>query len=140
MKDILIIAHFIMTASEKGNGRFTELADIICKKNKNCNVELLTTSFSHGTKEQRNIGKLGTIYRTDGDKEILLTPLHPINVSYQLMINNMIEDEEIFAIVKGARDIVEAGQNLIDRANENGGNDNISVVLAEPFSDEVSIW
>ena len=43
-------------------------------------------------------------------------------------------------IVKGARDIVEAGQNLIDRANENGGNDNISVVLAEPFSDEVSIW
>ena len=30
----------------------------------------------------------------------------------------MIEDEEIFAIVKGARDIVEAGQNLIDRANE----------------------
>ena len=55
-------------------------------------------------------------------------------------LSNMIEDEEIFAIVKGARDIVEAGQNLIDRANENGGNDNISVVLAEPFSDEVSIW
>lgn len=63
---------------------------------------------------------------------------------YHLMcpedLSNMIEDEEIFAIVKGARDIVEAGQNLIDRANENGGNDNISVVLAEPFSDEVSIW
>lgn len=55
-------------------------------------------------------------------------------------LSNMIEDEEIFAIVKGARDIVEAGQNLIDRANEYGGNDNISVVLAEPFSDEVSIW
>ncbi len=47
------------------------------------------------SKEQRNIGKLGTIYRLDGDKEILLTPLHPINVSYQLMINNMIDDEEI---------------------------------------------
>ena len=30
-------------------------------------------------------------------------------------LSNMIEDEEIFAIVKGARDIVEAGQNLIDR-------------------------
>ena len=55
-------------------------------------------------------------------------------------LSNMIEDEEIFAIIKGARDIVEAGQNLINRANENGGNDNISVVLAEPFSDEVSIW
>ncbi|MGL4912623.1 MAG: DNA phosphorothioation-dependent restriction protein DptH, partial [Romboutsia sp.] len=47
------------------------------------------------SKEQRNIGKLGTIYRLDGDKEILLTPLHPINVSYQLMVNNMIDDEEV---------------------------------------------
>ena len=53
---------------------------------------------------------------------------------------NMVDDEEIFAVVKGARDIVEAGQSLIDRANEHGGKDNIGVVLAEPFSDEVSIW
>lgn len=53
---------------------------------------------------------------------------------------NMVDDEEIFAIIKGARDIVEAGQTLIDRANENGGKDNIGIVLAQPFSDEVSIW
>lgn len=55
-------------------------------------------------------------------------------------LSNMVDDEEIFSIVKGARDIVEAGQNLIDRANENGGKDNIGIVLAQPFSDEVSIW
>lgn len=53
---------------------------------------------------------------------------------------NMVSEDEIFAIIKGARDIVEAGQLLIDRANENGGKDNIGVVLAQPFSDEVSIW
>ncbi|XCP86603.1 Stp1/IreP family PP2C-type Ser/Thr phosphatase [Roseburia hominis] len=53
---------------------------------------------------------------------------------------NMVDDEEIFSIIKGARDIVEAGQMLIDRANENGGKDNIGVVLAQPFSNEVSIW
>lgn len=53
---------------------------------------------------------------------------------------NMVDDEEIFAIIKGARDIVEAGQSLIDRANANGGKDNIGVVLAQPYSDEVSIW
>lgn len=53
---------------------------------------------------------------------------------------NMVSEEEIFAIIKGARDIVEAGQLLIDRANENGGKDNIGIVLAQPFSDEVSIW
>lgn len=53
---------------------------------------------------------------------------------------NMVSEEEIFAIIKGARDIVEAGQLLIERANENGGKDNIGIVLAQPFSDEVSIW
>ncbi|MDD6442055.1 MAG: Stp1/IreP family PP2C-type Ser/Thr phosphatase [bacterium] len=53
---------------------------------------------------------------------------------------NMVSEDEIFAIVKGARDIVEAGQLLINRANENGGKDNIGIVLAQPFSDEVSIW
>lgn len=53
---------------------------------------------------------------------------------------NMVDDEEIFAIIKGARDIVEAGQSLIDRANANGGKDNIGLVLAQPYSDEVSIW
>lgn len=53
---------------------------------------------------------------------------------------NMVDDEEIFGIIKGARDIVEAGQTLIEHANANGGKDNIGVVLAQPFSDEVSIW
>ena len=53
---------------------------------------------------------------------------------------NMVNEDEIFTIIKSARDIVEAGQLLINRANENGGNDNIGVVLAAPFSNEVSIW
>lgn len=53
---------------------------------------------------------------------------------------NMVEDEEIFGVIKGARDIVEAGQTLIERANANGGKDNIGIVLAQPFSNEVSIW
>ena len=39
-------------------------------------------------------------------------------------------------IVLGQRDIVEKTQRLIDAANENGGKDNITVVLIEPFSDE----
>lgn len=55
-------------------------------------------------------------------------------------LSNMVEDDEIFAIIKAARDIVEAGQELVKRANANGGKDNIGVVLAMPFSNEVSIW
>ena len=52
-------------------------------------------------------------------------------------LSNMVEDDEIYRIVKSSRDIVEATERLIDRANDNGGKDNIGVVLAEPFADEV---
>lgn len=55
-------------------------------------------------------------------------------------LSNMVEDEDMFGLVKGSRDIVEAVQLLIDRANCNGGRDNIGVVLAEPISSEVSRW
>ena len=55
-------------------------------------------------------------------------------------LTNMVDDDEIFQIVKSARDIVEAVESLIQRANENGGSDNIGVVLAQPYADEVSIW
>ena len=43
---------------------------------------------------------------------------------------------EIFIRGSYFRDIVEKTQRLIDAANENGGKDNITVVLIEPFSDE----
>ncbi len=54
-------------------------------------------------------------------------------------LSNMVEDEELFHIVQGSRDIVEAGEMLVEAAKENGGTDNIGVVLFEPFADEVSI-
>ena len=52
-------------------------------------------------------------------------------------LTNMIEDDEIRHIVLGQRDIVEKAEKLIETANRNGGKDNITVVLIEPFSDEV---
>ena len=54
-------------------------------------------------------------------------------------LSNLVEDEELFHIVQGARDIVEAGTALVEAAKENGGTDNIGIVLAIPFTDEVSI-
>ena len=54
-------------------------------------------------------------------------------------LSNMIEDEEMYRIVKSSRDIVEATERLVDRANENGGHDNIGIVLAEPFAGEVNV-
>lgn len=54
-------------------------------------------------------------------------------------LSNMVEDEDMFDIVKSARDIVEAVLMLIEKANSNGGRDNIGVVMAEPLADEVSV-
>lgn len=52
-------------------------------------------------------------------------------------LTNMVEDADIKRIILGQRDIVEKVERLVKTANENGGNDNITVVLIEPFSNEV---
>ena len=52
-------------------------------------------------------------------------------------LTNMIEDADIKRIILGQRDIVEKAEKLVETANKNGGRDNITVVLIEPFSDEV---
>ncbi len=49
-------------------------------------------------------------------------------------LTNMLEDEEIRMILSGARDIVEKAHKLVQAANDNGGKDNISVILIEPFA------
>ena len=54
-------------------------------------------------------------------------------------LSNMVEDEELFHIVQGGRDIVEAAESLVETAKENGGTDNIGIILVEPFADEVSL-
>ena len=54
-------------------------------------------------------------------------------------LSNMAEDEEMLHIVKCSRDVVEAVEQLIERAKDNGGNDNIGVIVAQPFADEVNV-
>lgn len=53
-------------------------------------------------------------------------------------LTNMVEDKQIRDIIVGQRDIVEKAEKLVDTANSNGGKDNITVIVIEPFSDEVT--
>ena len=53
-------------------------------------------------------------------------------------LSNMLEDEDMRMIVKRQRDVVEMAEKLVEAANENGGKDNISVILIDPFADEVN--
>lgn len=45
-------------------------------------------------------------------------------------LTNMVDDEQIFRIIKREKSLKEAGKKLIEAANSAGGRDNISVVLA----------
>lgn len=47
-------------------------------------------------------------------------------------LTNMVDDEDIKRIVLAQRDMVERAEKLVEAANENGGRDNITVVLIEP--------
>ena len=50
----------------------------------------------------------------------------------------MLEDGEIKEIIRtGSHDLPEIALQLIGRANQNGGRDNIAVVLIEPLACEV---
>jgi protein phosphatase len=46
-------------------------------------------------------------------------------------LTNMVEDDEILRIVKKSASLKEAAQRLVMEAKNNGGKDNISVILAE---------
>lgn len=48
-------------------------------------------------------------------------------------LTNMVEDVDIKNIVKGQRDVAERVEKLVEAANNNGGLDNITVVIIEPF-------
>ena len=51
-------------------------------------------------------------------------------------LSNMVTDEEIFEILEDDNGKDKA-QELIDKANANGGKDNIAVIVVEPFTNEV---
>ena len=50
-------------------------------------------------------------------------------------LSNMLEDEEIRMIMEAGRDITEQAEALVRAANDNGGKDNISVIVIEPFAE-----
>ncbi len=54
-------------------------------------------------------------------------------------LTNMLEDSDIRKIMKGQRDVAGKAEELIKAANNNGGKDNIAVIIIEPFADEVSV-
>lgn len=52
-------------------------------------------------------------------------------------LTNMLTDTKIKNVIKKKNKIEEKAKELVEIANRNGGKDNITVILIEPFADEV---
>lgn len=102
-------------------------------------VEDMVRSGGMGREEARNHPDKNIITRAVGAEESVKTDFFSVTLKEGDMIlmctdglTNMLNDEEIRMVLDGARDIVEKAEELVRRANENGGRDNISVILIEP--------
>ena len=96
--------------------------------------------------EAKNHPDKNIITRAIGAKEDVEVDFYEYRLKQEDMIlmctdglSNMVEDEEMLHIVKGSRDVVEAVEGLIERANQNGGKDNIGIVIVDVFADEVKL-
>ena len=77
------------------------------------------------------------------EAEVDLFPFHADSGSKYLLcsdgLSNMVEDEDLFRIIRQDKDLQEIGGELLMKANRNGGLDNIAVVLVEIDNSEVRI-
>ena len=102
-------------------------------------VEEMVLRGGIGREEARNHPDKNIITRAVGAEDTVKADFFSVRLEEGDMVlmctdglTNMLEDREIRMIMNGARDIVEKAQELVEAANENGGKDNISVILIEP--------
>lgn len=96
--------------------------------------------------EARTHSRKNVITRAVGVEKTVVADIFQIEIAQgdRLLLcsdglSNMVEDYDIKRIVTKSNSLEEAVYKLIDKANENGGKDNISVVLVEPELDEVNL-
>lgn len=92
VKDILIIAHFTQVPGEAGNGRFKYIAEKINKKN--ATVEIVTTEFSHRTKNKRNLTK-EQLNNISYKLTMLKEPGYKKNVSFKRFYSHYVIGENL---------------------------------------------
>lgn len=80
------------------------------------------------------------ITRAVGAAEEVVADFFRVNIEPQEYIlictdglTNMVEDQDIRSLINSQRDVAECAEKLVETANNNGGKDNITVVIIEPF-------
>lgn len=135
-----------MYSPQKGRIYIGHVGDSRCYRVRGGEISLLTRDHSllndyllampELTEEQKNELPRNVITRALGMQRDVSVDLQAddaqIGDVYVLCsdgLNGMLRDEEILDLVGDGRDLQQAARSLVDRANANGGEDNITVVL-----------
>lgn len=130
-----------VTVANVGDSRLYVINDFITQITKDHSyVEEMVDKGSIDRRAARVHPDKNVITRAVGVEEYVLVDFFDIHIGEKEKLllctdglTNMLEDKEIHRIVTGSGSLEEAGKRLIEAANENGGRDNIAVVLVEPF-------
>ena len=147
MGTTLVIATVIgntLYFSNVGDSRLYLIGDKIKQLSKDHSlVEEMVRLGGIKAEEAKNHPDKNIITRAMGVKEEVEADIYEYRLKKGDMIlmctdglSNMVEDEDMFDIVKGARDIVEAVQMLIEKANSNGGSYVAIKVLKKEYRED----
>lgn len=95
---------------------------------------------------QEYYDKKNVITRAIGASEKVIPDFFEVDISNDDIIlmcsdglTNMVDDEEIKSIIMMPKGIEIRAEMLVNEANNNGGKDNIAIIIIEPNIDEVSL-
>ena len=146
MVAVTVVDHYAYVANV-GDSRLYVMDDGIRQITKDHSlVEEMVRMGEISREDARNHPDKNIITRALGAKEevdidFFDIKLHPDSIILLCSdgLTNMVTDDVIAQIVKEAPSLETAGQSLIRLANENGGKDNIAVVLVKPGTKEVEV-
>lgn len=102
-------------------------------------VEEMVNNGTIDREEARNHEQKNLITRAMGGNPVVIADFFEVELAGNETIfmcsdglSNMIEDDYIASILSGKEDIIYKAEKLIKTANDNGGKDNISLVIIEP--------
>ena len=130
-----------VTVANVGDSRLYVVNDFITQITKDHSlVEEMVDMGGIDREAARKHPDKNIITRAVGVKEYVLVDFFDVHIGRKEKLllctdglTNMLKDEEIHKIIVGSSSLEDAGRRLIEAANENGGRDNIAVVLVEPF-------
>lgn len=107
-------------------------------------VEEMVRNGSIDRDAARNHPKKNIITRAIGAQDIVEADFFKLEINVGDMVllcsdglTNMVEDENIQHILRGEGSLKEKAEELVRAANNNGGRDNISLIIIEQSADEV---